>query len=109
MYVVESDSIVVLPYIKDEGYVYLRLENIPPWIEKYQNNINSNITLETQFLTVISGTIEKDETPEQTLRRELYEESGIVLNHLFQFDIEGPYFSSKSSTYQFYVCLLDVP
>jgi hypothetical protein len=35
-FVEESDRIVVLPYIKDEGYVFLRSEDVPPWKEKYK-------------------------------------------------------------------------
>ena len=104
-YVVESDSIVVLPYVKDEGYVFLRSENIPPWSDKYKGK---ELGKSTQFLTLISGTIENGETPEQTLRRELYEEGGIALTQFYNFEIEGPYFTSKSSTYQFYICLMEL-
>jgi len=106
-YVVESDRIIVLPYVKDEGYVYLRSEVVPPWIEKHQTS-SSQMRNTQQFLTVISGTIEKGEEPAQTLRRELYEEAGIALNQFFNFDIEGPFFESKGNTSAFYICLMEL-
>jgi len=104
-YVIESDRIVVLPYVKEEGYVFLRSEVVPPWSDKYKGK---ELGKSTQFLTVISGTIDDGETPEQTLRRELYEEAGIALNQFYNFDISGPFFESKGNTSQFYVCLMEL-
>ena len=105
-YVIESDRVVCLPYIKDEGYVYLRAETIPPWMEKYKNTTRLQKT--TQFLTVMSGTIENGEDPKSTLRRELYEEIGISLNQFYNIELEGPYFESKGNTSQFYICLMEL-
>ena len=104
-YVVEKDMIVVMPYVKDEGYVYLRSENVPPWKEKYSGTDFGKVS---QYLTVISGTIEDGEEPHQTLRRELYEESGIILSQFYNFNIEGPYFLSKGGSGAFYICLMEL-
>lgn len=102
-YVVEKDCVVCLIYMKDEGCVLMRSEPVPPWSFKYKNNVQK---LSGKFLTVVSGTIEEGETPQQTLRRELYEEAGIVLNEFYQFDIEEPVFMSKGNSARYYPCLL---
>jgi len=105
IFVEEADRIVALPYIKDEGYVYLRGEIIPAWTDKYKGKqLRNNI----DFLTVISGTIENGETPAQTLRRELYEEAGLSMSQFYKFEIDGPYFESKGNTSQFYICLMEL-
>ncbi len=104
-YVVESDRVIVLPYVKDEGYVYMRAENVIPWREKYKG---TQFGKATDYLTVISGTIEEGEEVAQTLRRELYEEAGIALNQFYHFNIEGPFFESKGNTSQFYICLMEL-
>lgn len=104
-FVVEKDCVVCLIYMKDEGYILMRSEPVPSWQYKYKNNVQK---LSGRFLTLISGTIENGETPQACLRRELYEEAGIVLNEFFQFEIQGPFFRSKGASAQYYLCLLDL-
>ena len=83
----------------------MRSEPVPPWSHKYKKNVQK---LSGKFLTVLSGTIEDGETPQTCLRRELYEEAGIVLNEFFQFEIEGAFFKSKGGTSQFYTCIIEL-
>lgn len=101
----ENDTIVCLVYIKDEGYMLMRSEPVTGWQYKQKNDINK---LSGLFLTVISGTIEKGESPQSCLRRELYEEAGLVLNEFKQFDIEGGFYKSKGTDSQYYTCLLEL-
>jgi len=102
-----KDKVAILPYFRDEATFLMRLEYQPSY--QYKNRNNSNLKKVTNYLTVITGTMEEGETPEQTIRRELYEEGGIVLNNMYSFDVEGPYFVQKWSTGQMWICLLELP
>lgn len=102
-----QDKVAILPYFRDEANILMRLEYLPAY--QYKNRDKSNLRKITNYLTVITGTMEEGETPEQTIRRELFEEGGIVLNNLYGFDIEGPFFLQKYSTGQIWICLLELP
>lgn len=102
-----KDKVAILPYFRDEATFLMRLEYIPTY--QYKNRDKSDLRRITNYLTIIQGTMEDGETPEQTIRRELYEEGGIVLNNLYSFEVEGPFFAQKYSTGQIWVCLLELP
>jgi len=102
-----KDKIAIIPYFRDEATFLMRLEYIPTY--QYKNRDKPELRNITNYLTVIQGTMEDGETPEQTIRRELYEEGGIVLNSLFQFDVEGPFFVQKYSLGQVWLSLLELP
>jgi 8-oxo-dGTP pyrophosphatase MutT (NUDIX family) len=102
-----KDKVAILPYFRDQATFLMRLDYIPAY--QYKNRENSKLRKITNYLTVITGTMEEKETPKQTIVRELYEEAGIVLNSLYDFDIEGPFFVQKYSTGQMWVCLLELP
>lgn len=69
--VMENDMVIILPHLIDYNEILLRKESIPPF---------KHVDGREFFLTVISGTIEKNEKPEKTIFRELEEEAGIRLN-----------------------------
>lgn len=102
-----KDKVAILPYFRDEGQFLMRQEYLPSY--QFKNKSNLELRRITNYLTLITGTIDEGETPEQTIRRELYEEAGLVLNNMFQFEIEGPYFTQKYSTGQVWTCLLELP
>lgn len=100
----ESDMVIILPYFEEEGYIVLRHEPIPTYEYRYKDNEEyKNIT---HFLTVVSGTVEKGETLKNTIRRELFEETGIVISDLFKFDIDKDLFVSKGNSAKYYTCFL---
>lgn len=75
-YVEEKDCVVVIPHLVNFDEILLRKEVVPPF--------NSRIPDQEHFITVVSGTMEGTEKPEETLVRELREETGIKLNTGFQ-------------------------
>jgi 8-oxo-dGTP pyrophosphatase MutT (NUDIX family) len=88
--VVENDCVLILPYLIDTDEIILRKEVIPPFKFK---------TGQDFFLTGISGTIENNESVEETLFRELQEEAGIKLNTGYkQFKKWSETFFNKGNT-----------
>jgi 8-oxo-dGTP pyrophosphatase MutT (NUDIX family) len=102
------DSVIILPYIKDEGYILLRLEPIPTYEFKYKSTEHPEFKNTTTYLTVISGVIDPGESPIQTIRRELYEEAGLLLSSMYQIEVEKNLFMSKGTTAQYYTCLMEL-
>lgn len=102
----EPHMVVVLPYLRDEGYVLLRHEYIPTYQYYYKDFDNyQNIT---NFLTCVSGTVEKGESLQNTIRRELYEETGIILSNMYNIEIDKNLFVSKGSCTQYHTCILEM-
>jgi len=102
-----GDKIAILPYFRDEANFLMRLEYTPAY--QYKNIDKQNLRNITNYLTTITGAMKEGETPEQTIRRELYEEGGIILNNMYNFEVEGPFFVQKYSTGQIWICLLELP
>ena len=105
-FVVENDVVVIIPYFEDDATILLRHEPIPTYKYRYKdNNDYKNIT---HYLTVVSGTVEKGETLKNTIRRELYEETGVVLSDLYDFNIDNDLFMSKGNSAKYYTCFLKI-
>lgn len=100
----EKNMIIVLPFFIDEGYILLRSEYIPTYQWSYREQYK-NIQ---NFITVISGGVEEKETPIQAIKRELYEEAGIVLSSFHEIEIDKPLHVSKGSFTQYYPCLMEL-
>lgn len=104
--VLEPNMVIILPYLRDEGYVLLRHEYIPTYQYFYKDVDNyKNIT---NFLTCISGSIEKGETLQNAIRRELYEETGIILSDMYNIEIDKNIFVSKGNCTQYHICMLEL-
>jgi 8-oxo-dGTP pyrophosphatase MutT (NUDIX family) len=105
-FVKEKDMVAVLPYFVDDGCIYLRIEPIPTYQYGYQNDqIHKNME---SFLTIISGKIEDGENPKNTVRRELFEEAGVVLNSMVDIELSRPLFLNKGNCSKYYLCLLEL-
>ena len=105
-FVKEDDVVVVLPYLVDEASILLRSEYVPTYQYFYKNyNEYKHIT---NFLTIISGTVKTGESLKNTVRRELYEEAGVVLSSMYDFDIEKSMFMTKGNVSRYHVCILEL-
>lgn len=96
-----NDKVFILPYIVSENCFLLRNEPVTPYISK-----NKNTKTKSLYLTAIGGNMLNNETPQQTLKRKLYDDCGILLSDLYDIKIEGPFFYSKISEDQYYISIL---
>lgn len=101
-----KDRVVILPYFKDDGCILMRNEYLPSYNLRFKGV--SGYRDVTNFLTVISGGIDEGETPVQTIRRELYEEAGVVLSNLYEINIDEQVFADKGVAYMLYFSLLEI-
>jgi len=93
----EPDLVICVPIIIEYNQFIIRQEYIPSY----------KLSEGKEFhITVLSGTIDENETPEQALKRELEEEAGIVLRDNFEFNFESPIFKSKTSSSKYHICIL---
>jgi len=92
-----DDSVVCVPVLIDDNQVVFRQEYIPTYKKKDGSDLH---------LHVISGTIEKDETNEECLRRELIEEAGFVLRDNIPIVFEDPLYVSKGCNSRYHICIL---
>ena len=93
----ERDAVVCIPYLIESNQFVIRYEYIPPF--KYADG-------QEYHITVISGGIEKGESPEKALIRELEEEAGIVLREDYQIEDMKPLFISKAHTNKYHPYIL---
>lgn len=105
-FVKENDVVVVLPYFVDEASIILRHEVVPTYQYFYKDLPDYKHV--TNFLTVLSGTVEPGESLKNAVRRELYEEAGIVLASTYDFDIEKTVFMSKGNVGRYHVVIIEL-
>lgn len=105
-FVKEGDMVVVLPYLRDESSIILRHEWVPTYQYHYKDN--NDYKHVTHFLTTLTGTVEPGETLENTVRRELYEEAGIVLSNVYEIEMDKHLFLSKGNVAQYHTCIVEL-
>lgn len=93
----EPDTVVCIPFLIEYNQFIIRQEYIPSFKLSEGKDF---------YITVISGGIEDEETPEEALIRELEEEAGIVLREKFEINFERPLFKSKSGSSLYHFCII---
>lgn len=102
----EPDMVIIVPYLRDEGYILLRHEFIPTY-QYYYKDIDQYKDI-TNFLTCISGTVEKGEDIKNTIRRELFEEAGVVLSNVYDIEISKTLFLNKGNVARYHICFMEL-
>lgn len=95
--ITERDVVVCIPYLIQQNKIIVRQEYVPAY--KYADGQDMHICL-------VGGGIEKGETPEEALLRELQEEAGIVVRPNFKVQIEKPLFMFKGSSNKYFMSIL---
>ena len=101
-----KDKVAILPYLKDDGYILMRYENIPTYQYKFKNTEGYKDV--ENFLSIIKGDIEKNETPTQSVRRILIEDCGLVLNQNYPITIDKNLFKDEKNTGQYHIALIEL-
>jgi hypothetical protein len=102
----EKDLVVILPYIRNEGFFILKHEYLPTYNYFYRNNDQfKNVN---NYLTVITGEQEVGENLNNTVRRILFKETGIVLSNLYQFNFTNSLFIHKTNVSKYIPIILDL-
>jgi len=101
-----KDKVIILPYMKDEGFILLNYENIPTFQYKYKEIEGYKDVF--NFLTVVKGDIKDNEKVEQSIRRILFDNCGITLRHNYPITIDKKLFKDEKNTGQYYISLLEL-
>lgn len=95
----ESDVVVCIIYLIDSNQIVVRQEYVPTF--KYRDG-------QEYHLTLVSGTMEDGETPEETLFREIQEEAGMVIREDFKFDFLKPLFMTKGHLNKYHPAIIQL-
>jgi len=95
----ESDVVVCIIYLIDLNKIVVREEYIPTF--KYRDG-------QEYHLTLICGSMEENETPEESLLREIQEEAGIIIRPDFNIEFLKPLFMTKGHVNKYHAAIIQL-
>ena len=94
-----SDRVYAIPYLIEQNKIIIRQEYVPAY---------KSVDGQELHISLVGGGIEKGETAEESLLREIQEEAGIVIRPNFEIKIEKPLFISKNSSCKYYMAIINL-
>ena len=103
--ILSKDEMVILPYLKDDGFILMKYEKIPAFSYKYKD-ISSYKSSANYFLGCIKGFINEGDTDTQNVRTILYEQTGLVLSTNVSIEVDKVLFKTDKNVGQYKFCIL---
>lgn len=103
--ILSKDEMVILPYLKDDGFILMKYEKIPAFSYKYKD-ISSYKSTANYFLGCIKGFINEGDTDTQNVRTILYEQTGLVLSTNVSIEVDKVLFKTDKNVGQYKFCIL---
>lgn len=102
--IAQKDSIIILPYLVDEGFILMSSDSVPSFKYGLKNNIQYKNS--KTFLTALTMPYNVAEPIHNAIRRYLYEYCGLVLISTFDIEVSKPVFYNNASSGKVYTCIL---
>jgi hypothetical protein len=99
LFVSEKDIAICIPFLIEQNKIIVRQEVIPSYEYTDGNH---------EHLALVGGQIEKGESPEMAMLRELEEEAGIILRDNYRLIPLKPLFISKGNSSKYYPFLINL-
>jgi len=99
-----TDTMVILPYLRDDGFILMKYQKFPAFSYRYKDN--STYKNEQFFVTCIKGKMIEKDNNIQNVRRILHEETGLVLSTNASIEVDKIVFKNDYDSGQYHFCLL---
>jgi hypothetical protein len=104
--ILSKDELIILPYLRDDGFILLKYSKTPAFSYKYKDIGSYKNT--SFFLTCIKGYTNDDENEIQNVRRILHKETGLVVSTNVSIEVDKILFKNDINVGQYHICLLDL-
>jgi hypothetical protein len=101
-----KDTMVILPYLKDDGFILMNYQKAPAFSYRYKDN--STYKNEQFFISCIKGQINPDDNDVQNVRRIMYDSTGLVLSVNASIEVDKIVFKHDTNSGQYHFCLLNL-